>query len=327
MSRIKLPYIPPSEITAEHIWQSRRTWLKKAGAGAIALGATGVTGSAMMLHSSAAIGAQVKGHLAGTPNSDYWLENKLTSEKDVTSYNNFYEFGTAKTAPAKYAQNLETRPWKVEIEGEVEKPRSFDMDDLLKLASIEERVYRLRCVEAWSMVIPWSGYSLSTLLKQVRPTSKAKYVQFVSDVQPENMPGLRSRIIDWPYVEALRIDEAMHPLVMLVFGVYGKLLPNQNGAPMRLAIPWKYGFKSGKSIVKIRLLENLPETSWVKIAPREYGFYANVNPSVPHPRWSQATERRIGDGIFSPRVDTLMFNGYGEQVADLYSGMDLKRYY
>ncbi|NYT79599.1 protein-methionine-sulfoxide reductase catalytic subunit MsrP [Alcaligenaceae bacterium] len=327
MSRIKQPYIPPSEITSEHIWKSRRTWLKRAGAGAIALGATGVSGSAMLLHSSAALGGQEKGRLSGTPNSDYWLENKLTSEKDVTTYNNFYEFGTDKSAPSQYAQKLETRPWKVEIEGEVEKPRSFDMDDLLKLASIEERVYRLRCVEAWSMVIPWSGYSLSTLLKQVRPTSKAKYVQFVSDVQPENMPGLRSRIIDWPYVEALRIDEAMHPLVMLVFGVYGKLLPNQNGAPMRVAIPWKYGFKSGKSIVKIRLLENLPETSWVKIAPREYGFYANVNPSVPHPRWSQATERRIGDGIFSPRVDTLMFNGYGEQVADLYSGMDLKRYY
>ncbi|TEA77194.1 protein-methionine-sulfoxide reductase catalytic subunit MsrP [Allopusillimonas ginsengisoli] len=326
MARIKQPYIPPSEITAEAVWQSRRTWLRRAGAGALTLGAGGMLGGSL-LSGGAAMSAQPSGRLAGTPNPDYWLKNKLTSEEDVSGYNNFYEFGTGKTDPVGYAHKMRTRPWVVEIEGEVEKPRSFDIDDLLKLASIEERVYRLRCVEAWSMVIPWSGYSLSTLLKQVQPTSKAKYVQFVSATQPDNMPGLRSRIIDWPYVEALRMDEAMHPLVMLVFGVYGKLLPNQNGAPMRVAVPWKYGFKSGKSIVKIRLLENLPETSWVKIAPNEYGFYANVNPAVPHPRWSQATERRIGDGFFAPRVDTLMYNGYGEQVASLYAGMDLRRNY
>lgn len=323
MPRLKVPYIPPSEITSERVWQSRRTWLAKAGA--IALGTAGVTGGGL-LHGKAADG-QNQERLPSTPNPDYWLDNKLTPENDVYTYNNFYEFGTDKTSPAKYAHRMQIRPWTVEVEGEVEKPRRFDIDDLLKLASIEERIYRLRCVEAWSMVIPWSGYSLSTLLRQVRPTSKAKYVQFVSAVQPDNMPGLRSRIIDWPYVEALRIDEAMHPLVMLVFGAYGKLLPNQNGAPMRVAIPWKYGFKSGKSIVKIRLLENPPETSWSRIAPDEYGFYANVNPLAPHPRWSQASERRIGDGIFSPRVDTLMFNGYGEQVAGLYTGMDLKKYY
>src|SRR5690606_37731324 len=228
------------------------------------------------------------------------------------------------TDPYEYGEKLQTRPWTVTVEGEVAKPRTFDIDDLLKLAAIEERIYRLRCVEAWSMVIPWSGYSLATLLRQVEPTSKAKYVEFVSATQPGNMPGLNDRIIDWPYTEGLRIDEAMHPLTMLVFGVYGKVLPNQNGAPMRVAIPWKYGFKSGKSIVKIRLVEKMPQTSWAKIAPNEYGFYANVNPDVPHPRWSQATERRIGDGFFAPRVKTLPFNGYGEQVASLYTGLDLK---
>ncbi len=326
MARIKLPDIPSSEITPEQVWQSRRRWLQGAGAGAVTLGAGALLGAGM-LRSRAALGGQVQGRLAGAPNPAYRLNDTLTAEKDVSGYNNFYEFGTGKSDPARYAGELRTRPWTVEIEGEVEKPRTFDIDDLLKLASIEERVYRLRCVEAWSMVIPWSGYSLSTLLRQVQPTSKAKYVQFVSDTQPESMPGLGDRIIDWPYVEGLRMDEAMHPLTMMVFGVYGKLLPNQNGAPVRVAIPWKYGFKSGKSIVKIRLLEKLPLTSWVKIAPREYGFYANVNPMVPHPRWSQASERRIGDGFFAPRVDTLMYNGYAEQVAGLYTGMDLRRYY
>ncbi|MEO6986033.1 MAG: protein-methionine-sulfoxide reductase catalytic subunit MsrP [Paralcaligenes sp.] len=321
MSRIKLPYIAPSEITAEDVWQSRRTWLRQAGMGAIALGAAGLLGA------RSAWASQIEGKLAGVPNPDYGLSSKLTSEKDVSAYNNFYEFGTGKTDPMTYAGKMQTRPWTVAIEGEVANPRSFDIDQLMKLASIEERVYRMRCVEAWSMVIPWSGYSLATLLQRVEPTSKAKYVQFVSAAQPKNMPGLSDHIIDWPYVEALRMDEAMNPLVMLVFGVYGKLLPNQNGAPMRVAIPWKYGFKSGKSIVKIRLLETLPETSWTKIAPQEYGFYANVNPSVPHPRWSQATERRIGDSFFAPRVDTLMYNGYGEQVASLYTGMDLRKNY
>jgi sulfoxide reductase catalytic subunit YedY len=322
MSKIKIPYIAPSEITPEAVWLSRRKWLLQAGAGVAALGAGGLAPGL-----SAWAAGQESSALPAQPNPQYWLSNKLTSEKDVSSYNNFYEFGTGKTDPLDYAGKMQTRPWTVSIEGEVAKPRTFDIDDLLKLASLEERIYRLRCVEAWSMVIPWSGYSLATLLKQVEPTSKAKYVEFVTAVQPDNMPGLGDRIIDWPYVEGLRIDEAMHPLTMLVFGVYGKVLPNQNGAPMRVAIPWKYGFKSGKSIVKIRLLEKMPVTSWVKIASNEYGFYANVNPDVPHPRWSQATERRIGDGIFAPRVDTLMFNGYADQVASLYTGMDLRKNY
>jgi methionine sulfoxide reductase catalytic subunit len=290
--------------------------------GAMALGAAGLLST-----SRSSFAGTSQSALPATPNPDYWLSNKQTSEKDVSSYNNYYEFGTGKSDPFEYAHKMETRPWTVSVEGEVAKPRTFDIDDLLKLASMEQRIYRLRCVEAWSMVIPWSGYSLSSLLKQVEPTSKAKFIEFVTAVQPANMPGLNDRIIDWPYVEGLRIDEAMHPLTMLVFGVYGKTLPNQNGAPMRVAIPWKYGFKSGKSIVKIRLVEKMPVTSWVKVAANEYGFYANVNPQVPHPRWSQATERRIGDGFFAPRVDTLMFNGYAEQVSSLYAGMDLRKNY
>lgn len=318
MTRFRIPPVAPSDITPEKVWQSRRAWLKQAGMGAMALGVGGAV---------PAWAASGRDPLPATPNPQYWLNNKLTSEKDVTSYNNFYEFGTGKRDPVDYADAMRTRPWTLSIEGEVAKPRTFDIDDLLKLAPMEERIYRLRCVEAWSMVIPWSGYSLATLLKQVEPTSKAKYVEFVTVVQPDNMPGLNDRIIDWPYVEGLRIDEAMHPLTMLVFGVYGKVLPNQNGAPLRVAIPWKYGFKSGKSIVKLRLVEEMPLTSWVKTAANEYGFYANVNPGVPHPRWSQATERRIGDGFFAPRVETLMFNGYGDQVASLYDGMDLRRYY
>ncbi|MFW7343839.1 protein-methionine-sulfoxide reductase catalytic subunit MsrP [Pollutimonas sp. H1-120] len=321
MPKNAIPPIAASEITPESVWLSRRHWLQQAGLGALALGSGGLLG----MDSARAAGAEQK--LPATPNPEYWLSNKQTSEKDVSSYNNFYEFGTGKTDPYEYADKLQTRPWTITIEGEVAKPRTFDIDDLLKLAAIEERVYRLRCVEAWSMVIPWNGYSLSTLLRKVEPTSKAKYVEFITAVQPGNMPGLNDRIIDWPYTEGLRIDEAMHPLTMLVFGVYGKMLPNQNGAPMRVAIPWKYGFKSGKSIVKIRLVEKMPVTSWVKIAPNEYGFYANVNPDVPHPRWSQATERRIGDGFFAPRVDTLAFNGYGEQVAAMYAGMDLRKNY
>src|SRR5690606_8828912 len=255
------------------------------------------------------------------------IDRKLTTEKDITSYNNFYEFGTGKSDPLDYAGKMRIEPWQVQVSGEVEKPRTFDLDELVKLAPQEERVYRLRCVEAWSMVIPWVGYPLSALLKQVQPTSKAKFVQFITDMQPEAMPGLRDRIIPWPYREGLRIDEAMHPLTLLTFGLYGKRLPNQNGAPMRIIVPWKYGFKSGKSIVKIVLSETMPETSWVAIAPSEYGFYANVNPDVPHPRWSQSHERVIGGGFFDPKVPTLKFNGYGEQVASLYSAMDLRANY
>ncbi len=319
MSRLKLPTIAPSEITPEEVWRSRRVWLKHAGMGAVAAGA-GAFGVPSWAQDARSV-------LAATPNPNFRLPDEATSEKDITSYNNYYEFGTGKADPFENAHKLQVRPWTVSVEGEVARPRTFDIDELLKLAPMEERVYRMRCVEAWSMVIPWSGYSLSHLLKAVEPTSKAKFVEFTTVLQKENMPGTRSRIIDWPYVEGLRMDEAMHPLSMLVFGVYGKQLPNQNGAPMRLAVPWKYGFKSGKSIVRIRLLENMPLTSWVKIAPHEYGFYANVNPDVPHPRWSQATERRIGGGFFAPRVDTLMYNGYGEQVASLYAGLDLRENY
>ena len=272
--------------------------------------------------------AQEAGALPGKANAALSVMDKQTSLADVTSYNNYYEFGMDKDDPAANAGKLQTRPWSVSVEGEVGKPRTFSIEELLKLAPMEDRVYRLRCVEGWSMVIPWVGYSLSTLLKQVEPTGNAKYVEFVTAVQRENMPGVRAAVLEWPYVEGLRIDEAMNPLAMLVFGVYGRVLPNQNGAPLRLAVPWKYGFKSAKSPVKIRLVEEPPVSYWVKAAPQENGFSANVHPDVPHPRWSQATERRIGeDGLFSPKRKTLMFNGYAEQVASLYQGMDLKANY
>lgn len=319
---IRKPHdIVPSDITTEAVWRSRRDLILRAGVAAAGLGLPWATRSAFAQGAGA-------GALAGQPNAAFSVMDKQTSFADITSYNNYYEFGVDKGEPASNAGKLQTRPWTVSVEGEVGKPRTFDIDELLKLAPMEERVYRLRCVEGWSMVIPWIGYSLSALLKQVEPTGSAKYVEFVTAVQRENMPGVRAAILDWPYVEGLRIDEAMHPLAMLVFGVYGKVLPNQNGAPLRLAVPWKYGFKSGKSLVKIRLVEKQPVSSWIKAAPQEYGFYANVNPTVPHPRWSQATERRIGeDGLFSPKRKTLMFNGYAEQVASLYQGMDLKANY
>lgn len=316
--------IIPSDITTEVVWRSRRDLILRACMAAAGLGLQG-----WAARSAFAQGAGAgTGTLAGQPNAAFSVMDKQTSFADITSYNNYYEFGVDKGEPASNAGKLQTRPWTVSVEGEVGKPRTFDIDELLKLAPMEERVYRLRCVEGWSMVIPWVGYSLSALLKQVEPTGNAKYVEFVTAVQRENMPGVRAAILDWPYVEGLRIDEAMHPLAMLVFGVYGKVLPNQNGAPLRLAVPWKYGFKSGKSLVKIRLVEKQPVSSWIKAAPQEYGFYANVNPTVPHPRWSQATERRIGeDGLFTPKRKTLMFNGYAEQVASLYQGMDLKANY
>ena len=251
---------------------------------------------------------------------------KLTPYKDVTTYNNFYEFGTDKADPAQHAHRLKTRPWTVAIEGAVKKPQRLDIDALLKLAPIEERVYRLRCVEGWSMVIPWVGWSLSELIKHVEPTGNAKFVEFISLADKAQMPGLHSSVLDWPYVEALRLDEAMHPLTLLAFGLYGEVLPNQNGAPLRLVVPWKYGFKSGKSIVRIRFVETQPQTAWVKAAAEEYGFYSNVNPNVDHPRWSQATERRIGeDGVFQRKRATLLFNGYEPQVGQLYAGMDLKK--
>lgn len=254
----------------------------------------------------------------------------LTPLQDATHYNNFYEFGTDKGDPAEYASSLKVTPWKVSIEGEVEKPGEFALEDLLKGLDLEERIYRLRCVEAWSMVVPWIGFPLNALLKRFAPTSRAKYVAFTTLHAPEQMRGQRSHtaLIDWPYVEGLRIDEAMHPLTILAVGLYGRTLPNQNGAPLRLIVPWKYGFKSIKSIVKIRLQEAQPKTTWNMIASNEYGFYSNVNPQVDHPRWSQRYERRLPTSLFSPnRIETKMFNGYADQVASLYSGMDLRRYY
>jgi sulfoxide reductase catalytic subunit YedY len=254
---------------------------------------------------------------------------RVTAYDLVTGYCNFYEFGTEKEDPAQHAPKLlRARPWQVVVDGEVRRPRTFDIDELLKLAPMEERIYRLRCVEAWSAVVPWIGYPLAELIRRVEPTGNAKYVEFVTLADPKQMPGLRSKVIDWPYVEGLRMDEAMHPLTMLAFGLYGELLPNQNGAPLRIVVPWKYGFKSAKSLVRIRFVEKQPVNSWQKSAPNEYGFYSNVNPNVDHPRWSQASERRLGeDGLFARRRPTPMFNGYGEQVASLYAGMDLKRFY
>lgn len=254
--------------------------------------------------------------------------DKVTDYKDASSYNNFYEFGTDKSDPAANAHTLKTIPWTVDIEGMVKKPGRFTLEDLLKLSPMEERIYRLRCVEGWSMVIPWVGYSLAELIKRVEPLGSAKYVEFVTLADAKTMPFVGSRVLEWPYVEGLRLDEALHPLTLLAFGMYGEVLPNQSGAPLRLVVPWKYGFKSGKSIVKIRFTDKQPMTAWNKAAASEYGFYSNVNPTVDHPRWSQATERRIGeDGLFTKKRKTLMFNGYEAQVGQMYAGMDLKKYY
>ncbi len=310
---IRSPHdIPSSEITPPEVYRERRRFMQ--GLGGLALGAA-LGGRAAPAEAQA---------LPGVRRGVVTLDETLTPQRDVTSYNNFYEFGTGKSDPAQHAGRLRTRPWTVTVEGAVRKPGTFDIDTLLKLAPLEERVYRLRCVEGWSMVIPWVGYPLNALIRRVEPTGNAKYVEFVTLHDPAQMPGQRSRVLDWPYVEGLRMDEAMHPLTLLAVGLYGEVLPNQNGAPIRLVVPWKYGFKSAKSIVKIRFVEKQPVSSWMAAAPREYGFYSNVNPNVDHPRWSQARERRIGE--FRKR-DTLMFNGYGEQVASLYRGMDLKKFY
>lgn len=251
----------------------------------------------------------------------------LTSLKDITTYNNFYEFGTDKSDPSQNAYTLQTSPWSISVEGLVKKPQTFDMDRLLRLHAQEERVFRHRCVEGWSMVIPWDGYALSEFIKQCEPMPSAKFVQFLSLADKKQMPLLDRVGLDWPYSEGLRMDEAMNPLATLCFGLYGETLPKQDGAPVRLVVPWKYGFKSGKSIVKVRFVADMPKTTWNELGPNEYGFYSNVNPNVDHPRWSQKTERRIGEPIWKQRRQTLMFNGYGDQVASLYSGMDLKKYY
>lgn len=308
----------PSEITPRHAYLNRRT-LMAALAGAAALPALAQTARPNKLAPLAGVKSTQPGAV---------VMDKPTPYAEASSYNNFYEFGTDKSDPARYAGTLKTRPWTVAVEGEVKKPGTFDIDTLLKMAPMEERIYRLRCVEGWSMVIPWVGFSLAELIKRVEPTGNAKFVQFVTLADRAQMPGIRSSVLDWPYVEGLRIDEAMNPLTLLAFGMYGEVLPNQNGAPVRLVVPWKYGFKSGKSLVKIRFVEQQPKTSWEVAAPQEYGFYSNVNPKVDHPRWSQATERRIGeDGLFAKKRATLMFNGYEPQVGQLYAGMDLKKFY
>ncbi|HUE95910.1 MAG TPA: protein-methionine-sulfoxide reductase catalytic subunit MsrP, partial [Longimicrobiaceae bacterium] len=298
--------IPSSEITPERDYLNRRQFIGRVGGAALA---AGVPLAAVMLP-----------HGSPLPQPD----DSLTPYNSVTRYNNFYEFGVEKEDPARNARNFITRPWTVGIDGHVARPGVYDLDDLLRPHTMQEHVYRLRCVEAWSMVIPWQGFPLRDLIRRVEPTSSARYIAFETLHDPTRMPGQRSRILDWPYREGLRMDEAMHPLTLLAVGLYNRTMPPQNGAPIRLVVPWKYGFKSIKSIVKISFVENQPPTTWNMMAPREYGFYANVNPEVDHPRWSQARERRIGE---IRRRPTLMFNGYGNQVASLYSGMDLRRYY
>ena len=301
--------ILPSEITDRTLFEQRRAWIKAAGG--------------LLLAGSGLLPEMASAALPKAAKSPLSVSDAPNALREITGYNNFYEFGTGKEDPAQEAHRLKTRPWTIEVGGEVGKPKTWAIDDLIKAFPLEERIYRLRCVEGWSMVIPWVGYSLSELIKRVEPTGNAKFVQFVTLADAKTMPYVGSRVLEWPYVEGLRMDEAMNPLTLLTFGLYGEVLPNQNGAPVRAIVPWKYGFKSGKSIVKIRFVEKEPRTSWAKANPGEYGFYSNVNPKVDHPRWSQATERRIGE---FRRRKTLMFNGY-DQVASLYTGMDLKKFY
>ena len=325
----KFSYSEPrsAEITPRAAYEGRREWLRWMAGGAAGAALASWAGREALAQAAPSRPGKLAA-LPGVPSKVVGAQTmeKLTDYKDASSYNNFYEFGTDKGDPVKNAHTLKTRPWTVQVEGLVNKSRSFDIEDLLKLSPMEERVYRLRCVEGWSMVIPWVGYSLAELIKKVEPQGSAKYVEFLTLADPKTMPFVGSRVLDWPYAEGLRMDEAMHPLTLLSFGMYGEVLPNQNGAPVRLVVPWKYGFKSAKSIVKIRFLDKEPRTAWNKAAANEYGFYSNVNPNVDHPRWSQATERRIGeDGLFAKKRKTLMFNGYEAQVGQLYAGMDLKQ--
>ncbi len=318
----------PSEITPRRVYEERRDLIKLMAAGAA--GAALASWASREALAQGAAGAR-PGRLAALPGAKSSLAGavtmeKLTDYKDASSYNNFYEFGTDKADPAPNAQSLQTSPWSVEVEGLVRKPARYTLEDLLKLSAQEERIYRLRCVEGWSMVIPWVGYSLSELIKRVEPLGNAKFVEFVTLADPKTMPFVGTRVLEWPYAEGLRMDEAMHPLTLLTFGMYGEILPKQNGAPVRLVVPWKYGFKSAKSLVKIRFTEKQPGTAWNKAAANEYGFFSNVNPNVDHPRWSQASERRIGeDGLLTRKRKTLMFNGYEAQVGQMYAGMDLKK--
>ena len=310
MKSYKIKPIASSDITSPDLFYARRKFMQMAG---------GATLAALM---PSTVWANEK--LSASHNATYNLKDELTPYKDVTTYNNFYEFGTSKEDPANNAKGLKTRPWSIVVDGEVKKPKTFDIEELLKMAPLEERVYRFRCVEAWSMVIPWIGFPLNELVKRVEPTSNAKYVEFISLHDQEQMSGQKSSVLDWPYREGLRIDEAMHPLTLLTMGLYGELLPNQNGAPVRVVVPWKYGFKSPKSIVQIRFTEKQPISSWMQAGPNEYGFYSNVNPNIEHARWSQAKERRIGEFF---KRETLLLNGYAEEVAQLYGGTDINSYF
>lgn len=312
--------ILPSEITPPSLFARRRELIRAAAAGTIG---TVLAGSG--LPALAAPSPAVRGERLPNVRKSIWtVDDKPTPWETITTYGNFYEFGPDKDSPARNAHRLRTRPWSIVIEGEVKRPLRINIEDILKLAPLEERIYRFRCVEGWSMVVPWVGFPLSELVKRAEITGDARFVEFISLADPEQMPYVRAPVLDWPYTEGLRLDEAMHPLTIIAVGLYGEVLPKQNGAPLRLVVPWKYGFKSAKSIVSIRFLREMPKTAWMKSAPDEYGFYSNVNPDVAHPRWSQASERRLGE--FSKRK-TLAFNGYGEQVAQLYAGMDLRKFF
>jgi len=338
--------IQPSEISPREVFENRRTFIKAAGTGLIA------SALSMKVKAAQIVGGETKGagvligranapaplekkvvnynprqKINGYTKTTYGADEKLTSYENVTTYNNYYEFGTGKGDPAIEAVLFKPRPWTVSIEGEVKKAKTINIEELMKLAPLEERIYRMRCVEGWSMVIPWVGLPLASLIKWAEPTGNAKYIEFISANDPSTMPGVRSPVLDWPYIEGLRMDEALNPLTLLAVGIYGELLPNQNGAPVRLVTPWKYGFKGAKAIVKIRFVEKMPLTSWMKAGPSEYGFFANVNPEVDHPRWTQSSEKRIGNGLFGGRIKTKMFNGYSEQVGQMYAGLDLKKYF
>ncbi len=318
--KFRIPRIAPSDITPQDAFLNRRSIL----ASLLAAGATSALRTSPAVADPPATNAI---RLQYTRNAKYSVTEPPNKYEEITSYNNFYEFGTDKEDPKANSSSFKAEPWSVAVEGEAEVKGQFTLEDLLKGQALEERIYRFRCVEAWSMVIPWVGFPLSALLARFKPTSKAKYVEFTTLYDPRRMPGQRVAILHWPYVEGLRIDEAMHPLTLMVVGLYGQTLPNQDGAPLRLIVPWKYGFKSIKSIVKINFTERQPRTAWNEATPNEYGFYANVNPQVDHPRWSQATERHIGGSFFGSRRPTLPFNGYADLVADLYKGMDLRRYF
>jgi sulfoxide reductase catalytic subunit YedY len=313
--------IRPSEITPIAVWRQRREFLRAALAGA------GVAAGGGLLLPAAPARAQTGDPIPNVRPSAFSTDERPNSREDITSYNNFYEFGTDKGDPKANAHTLKPRPWTLVVDGQCEAPGEIGIEDILSGFPQEERIYRLRCVEAWAMVIPWVGFPLGDLLKRFKPSASARYVAFETLLDPKQMPGQRRAVLDWPYREGLRLDEAMHPLTILATGLYGEILPNQNGAPLRLVVPWKYGFKSIKSIVRISFTEREPPATWNQSQPDEYGFYANVNPAVDHPRWSQKTHRMIGEGLFARKRETLPFNGYGDQVASLYSGMDLRRYF